>query len=155
MGTSLFFEGGRPIQNHRECLISSDKKLLDIDWIHRFLHDQSYWARGISKDTVRKSAPCYGLYQSREDGIRQVGFARVITDLSTFAYLADVFIIKKYRNRGWGRTLLTQIIQHENLQKVRRIMLATADAHALYEELGFTTTEESKEFMQKKIEHSC
>lgn len=115
--------------------ISDEKVKLDINFIHSFL-TRSYWAEGIPKEVIKRSvdgALCFGVYE----GEKQVGFARVITDKATFAYLADVFIIEEYRGRGLSKWLMEVIMSHPDLQGLRRMMLATRDAHKLYAQFGF------------------
>jgi len=109
---------------------------MDIDLIHSFL-TRSYWAEGISKEIIRRSidgALCFGVFEND----RQVGFARMITDRATFAYLADVFIIEEYRGLGLSKWLMEVIMSYPDLQGLRRLMLATRDAHELYKKFGFT-----------------
>jgi GNAT superfamily N-acetyltransferase len=115
--------------------ISTDPGRLDRESIHAFLRE-SYWAPGIPRDVVDRSidnALCFGIY----DGERQVGFARVVTDRSTFAYLADVFVLESHRGRGLSKWLMEVIRGHPELQGLRRWSLATRDAHGLYEQFGF------------------
>jgi GNAT superfamily N-acetyltransferase len=103
--------------------------------VHEFLTN-SYWAKGIPVETVRRSivnSLCFGIYHEG----RQVGFARVISDRATFAYLADVFVLEPYRGRGLSRWLMECIVGHQDLQGLRRWMLATRDAHSLYRQYGF------------------
>ena len=109
---------------------------MDIDIIHSFL-TRSYWAEGISKEIIRRSiegALCFGVFEND----KQVGFARMITDKATFAYLADVFIIDEYRGLGLSKWLMEVIMSYPDLQGLRRMMLATRDAHELYKKFGFT-----------------
>ena len=116
--------------------IITEKEKLDIELIHSFLN-RTYWAEGISKETIRRSIEgslCFGVFEND----RQVGFARMITDKATFAYLADVFIIEEYRGRGLSKWLMEIIMTHPDLQGLRRMILATKDAHGLYEKFGFT-----------------
>ena len=116
--------------------ISTEKEKLDIDLIHSFLN-RTYWAEGISKEIIKRSIEgslCFGVYEND----KQVGFARMITDKATFAYLADVFIIEEYRGRGLSKWLMEVIMSHPDLQRLRRMMLATRDAHELYKKFGFT-----------------
>jgi len=116
--------------------ISTEKEKLDIELIHSFLN-RTYWAEGISKETIRRSIEgslCFGLFEND----KQVGFARMITDKATFAYLADVFIIEEYRGRGLSKWLMGVIMSHPDLQGLRRMILATKDAHGLYKQFGFT-----------------
>ena len=117
--------------------ISTDKSRLDLDIIHRFLSEISYWAKDRTLDqtkTAIENSICFGVYDSE----RQIGFARVVTDRSTFAYLGDVFILEEFRGRGLGKWLMETIISHPELQGLRRWVLATRDAHGLYEQFGFS-----------------
>ena len=109
---------------------------MDIDLVHSFL-TRSYWAEGISKEIVQRSidgALCFGVFYQK----KQIGFARMITDKATFAYLADVFIIEEYRGLGLSKWLMEVIMSYPGLQGLRRMMLATRDAHELYKKFGFT-----------------
>jgi GNAT superfamily N-acetyltransferase len=116
--------------------ISTDKNRLDVTFVHRFLCDESYWAARIPLDLVRTSIEnslCFGAY----DGGAQVGFARVVTDYATFGYVADVFVIPSHRGAGVGKELMTAIMSHPSLQRLRRWHLVTRDAHRLYAQFGF------------------
>ena len=118
-----------------EYEISCDKERLDVEAIHAFL-ERSYWSPGVPRAVVQKAilnSLCFGVYQAG----RQVGFARVVTDKSTFAYMADVYILEPHRNRGLGKRLVEFIMAHQELQGLRRFMLATRDAHGLYAQFGF------------------
>ncbi|WP_017728224.1 GNAT family N-acetyltransferase [Halalkalibacterium ligniniphilum] len=138
-----------------DYLISIDKNALQLELIARFLSEESYWSKGISKEDVEKSiqhsAICFGMYyQDQLRGERiQIGFARVITDLVTFAYLTDVFIVKEHRGKGLGKWLLETITSYEPLH-IRRIMLNTDDGHSFYEEFGFEPLDKPHLFMQIK-----
>jgi GNAT superfamily N-acetyltransferase len=115
--------------------VSDDKSKLQLDVIHQFLSN-SYWAKNIPVDVVNRSIEnsiCFGVY----NGSKQVGFARVITDEATFAYLADVFILAPYRGKGLSKKLMDYILAHPNLQSLRRWILATRDAHRLYAHYNF------------------
>jgi len=117
--------------------ISGDPARLDRAMIHRFLHDDSYWAKGVPRDVVDRAIDnslCFGLYD--RDG-RQAGFARAVTDRAAIAYLADVFVLTEYRGQGLGKWLIETVMSHPDLQGLRRFFLGTADAHALYERYGF------------------
>ncbi|MCG9787079.1 GNAT family N-acetyltransferase [Vibrio mediterranei] len=128
--------------------ISSDKRLLDIPLIHRELAN-SYWAKGIPLDVVEKSIEhslCFGVYAASNE---QVGFARMITDRATFAYLSDVFVVDKAKGEGLGKQLIKAIDEHPELQGLRRIMLATSDAHGLYRQFGYQEVSNPQILMQK------
>jgi N-acetylglutamate synthase-like GNAT family acetyltransferase len=126
--------------------ITTDKEKFDVEFIHSFL-TRSYWAEGISKEVIKRSiegALCFGLFEND----KQIGFARMITDKATFAYLADVFIIEEYRGRGLSKWLMEVIMSHPSLQGLRRMMLATKDAHGLYQKFGFTALNNVDRWMQ-------
>jgi GNAT superfamily N-acetyltransferase len=126
-----------PYERQRDrLLISTDRGRLDLELIHRELAC-TYWASGIPRDLVARSIAnsiAFGLYESD----RQVGFARVITDLATYAYLADVFVVEDCRGRGLGDWLVESILRHPQLQGLRRVALMTRDAGPLYERHGFS-----------------
>jgi GNAT superfamily N-acetyltransferase len=127
--------------------ISTDRTQLDLALIHDFLSRRSYWAAGIPLEIVRRSVEnslCFGLYH----GQRQIGFARVVTDKATFAYLGDVFVLDEFRGRGLGKRLLQTIVGHSDLQGLRRVMLGTRDAHRLYEQFGFRALSSPERFME-------
>ncbi len=112
-----------------------DKQRLDIEAIHAFLV-QSYWSPGIPRAIVERAIAnslCFAILCQD----RQVGFGRVITDKATFAYLADVYVLPEHRGKGLSKRLVEQVIQHPELQGLRRMMLGTLDAHGLYEKFGF------------------
>ena len=116
--------------------ISTDRQRLDVAAIHAYL-TQSYWSPGVPRAVVERAIAnslCFGVYR----GAEQVGFARVVTDKATFAYLADVFILAPHRGQGLSKWLMAVITGHEDLQGLRRFMLGTKDAHPLYEKFGFT-----------------
>jgi len=123
-------------QTFNDIIISTNKKLLDINIIHNYLSTESYWASCIPKSTVEKAIEnsiCFGVYKNNN----QVGFARMITDKATFAYLADVFVIKEEQGKGLGKLLMQTIHQHPDLQGLRRLLLTTRDAHSLYEQFNW------------------
>ena len=137
------------IVEHRrgEFVISSDPARLDLDVIHNFLTN-CYWAKGIPRDVVARSiehALCFGIYDDRG---AQVGFARVISDFATIAYLGDVFVLESHRGRGLGKWLMECITQHPALQNLRRWILTTRDAHGLYAQVGFTPVKSPERFME-------
>ena len=117
--------------------VSTDQTRLDIPMIYRFLSEQSTWAVGISRPVVERAIEnslCFGGYL---DG-RQIALARVITDVSTFANLVDVFVVPESRGCGYGKQLIGVVMRHPSLQQLRRFTLATSDCHSLYERFGFT-----------------
>jgi ribosomal protein S18 acetylase RimI-like enzyme len=133
---------------HEGFVISTDPARLDIDAIHSYL-SRSYWAAGIPKEVVAKSIEgslCFGLYE----GVRQVGLARVITDKATFAYLCDVYVLEEYCGRGLGKWLMRVVQSHPDLQRLRRFVLITRDAHGLYEQFGFSRLKEPDRYMEIK-----
>jgi GNAT superfamily N-acetyltransferase len=126
--------------------ISCDRTRLDIDAIHAFL-SRSYWAAGIPRAVVERAIAnslCFGAFHEG----RQVGLARVITDKATFAYLADVYVLPEHRGKGLSRRLMEQVIQHPDLQGLRRMLLATRDAHALYAKFGFKALARPERIME-------
>lgn len=130
-----------------DLLISTDKTKLNIELIHDYLCNESYWAKNIPFGIVRKSIEgslCFGVYHDNE----QAGFARVITDHATFGYLADVFILEKFCGKGLGKWLMKIIMGHPELQGFRRWMLATKDAHGLYAVFGFKPLENPERIMR-------
>lgn len=119
-----------------EYVITTDKRRFDVAAIHAYL-TQSYWSAGIPRETVERAisnSMCFGVLK----GAEQIGFARVVTDRATFAYLADVFILEPHRGKGLAKALMQAILAHEDLQGLRRFLLATRDAHGLYRQFGFT-----------------
>jgi len=121
-------------------LLSTDPEKIDVDMVHQFLAYESYWAKGIAKHTVERfirHSLCFGVYDCARQDEEQIGFARVVTDYSRFAYLADLFILANYRAQGLGKWLVSCILAHEELQGLRKWMLHTKDAHGLYERFGF------------------
>ncbi|MBB4126047.1 GNAT superfamily N-acetyltransferase [Xanthomonas translucens] len=128
--------------------ISTDKQELDLPLIHRFLSEQAYWCLGIPLDTVQRAIAgslCFGGYVA---DVGQVAFARVISDGATFAYLADVFVLDAYHGHGYGKQLVAAIMAHPQLQGLRRFMLATSDAHALYARHGFAAPARPQSLME-------
>ena len=130
-----------------EYTISTEDTRLDSAFVHDFL-SRSYWVQNIPFETVRRSIEnslCFGLYEAKT----QIGFARVVTDSATFAYLCDVFVIENKRGRGLSKWLMETILAHPELQNLRRWLLATKDAHGLYEQFGFTALDAPSIFMQR------
>ena len=128
--------------------ISTDKDRLDIEAIHRFLNEESYWAATRTLEqtkTAIQNSLCFGVYL---DG-RQVGFARVVSDFATFAYLGDVFVLEEFRGRGLSKRLMETIVSHPTLQGLRRWLLATRDAHGLYEQFEFAALKFPERWMER------
>ena len=135
---------------HRDGFsISTDKSKLDVDLVHQFLSCSSYWAQGRPLGVVEKSIEhslCFGVY----DGDQQVGFARVVTDYATFAWLCDVFILESHRGRGLGKWLIECIVACPDLQGPKKFLLATRDAHDLYRGYGgFESLEQPEKWMAR------
>ena len=131
-----------------EYVISTDRDRLDSAFIHNFLSNSSYWAKGRDFEVVQRSISNslnFGLYK----GNQQIGFARVVTDYATFAWLADVFVLDEHRGQGLGKWLVEVIISHPMLQGFRRWLLATRDAHELYRRFGFTELNDASRWMEK------
>jgi GNAT superfamily N-acetyltransferase len=127
--------------------LSTDPALLDVSLIHAFLSEESYWAPGIPREVVERSfknSLCFGLYEES----RQIGFARFVTDRATFAWLADVFVIDAYRGQGLGKWMVESLLQHPDLQGLRRLLLGTRDAHSLYARFGFKPLAEPSRFQE-------
>jgi len=127
-------------------IFSDDPNKIDVNAIHHYLSTESYWAQGISRAVVQKSVEnslCFGIYKDK----KQVGFARWITDKATFAYMADVYILKAYRGQGLSKKLMSLMLFHPDLQGLRRYMLATRDAHGLYAQYGFKAIESAENLM--------
>ena len=132
-----------------EYIISTDKRRLDLSVIHGFL-TTSYWAAGIPLEVVKKSIEhslSFGVY----NGDKQVGFARVITDYATFAYIGDVFILEDYRGQGLSKWLMQVIADYPELQGLRRWLLLTRDAHGLYKQTGFVEPKTPERYMEKVL----
>jgi GNAT superfamily N-acetyltransferase len=128
--------------------ITTDPSRLDLDVIHGYL-TRSYWAPGISRELVARAIAgslCFGAF----DGGRQIGFARVVTDRATFAYVADVFVLEGFRERGVAMRLMDAIVGHPELQGLRRWLLVTRDAHSLYRKFGFQPLEKPERHMEKR-----
>ena len=128
-------------------VVDTDKSRLDIDVIHGFLRD-CYWATNIPRDVLQRAiegALCFGVYVDD----KQVGFARVISDYATFAYLSDVFILESHRGQGLSKLMMEAIVNHPDLQGLRRFLLSTRDAHGLYAQFGFTPLASPQRFMER------
>jgi len=137
-----------------DYLLSDDKNNLQLNVIHGYLTN-SYWSQGISRKLIERgiaNSLCFGLYlnveKNSQSSMQQIGFARVTTDKASFAYLADVFILPTYEKLGLGTALMNFVMQHSDLQGLRRFMLCTRDAHGLYKKFGFTEVESPQMMMQ-------
>jgi GNAT superfamily N-acetyltransferase len=145
--------GDTPIESVRGAyVVSTDRSRIDVAAVHAFL-SRSYWSPGIPEDVVRRGiagAICFGIYHGRE----QVGFARVITDQATYAYLADVYVLDAHRGKGLSKWMMEVIMSHPSLQGLRRFALSTRDAHSLYRRFGFelvANPERQMEIMRRNI----
>ena len=126
--------------------LTTDPARVDVDAVHAYLQ-RSYWAEGIPKAIVAKAVAgslCFSLF----DGSAQIGFARVVTDRATFAYLCDVYVLDDYRGQGLGRCLVEEVMAHPDLAGLRRYMLVTRDAHALYAPFGFVAPAHPDRYME-------
>jgi GNAT superfamily N-acetyltransferase len=131
-----------------EYTISTDRNRLPIDAIHKFLSEESYWAKERTKEqtiTAIKNSLPFGVYA----GENLIGFARVVTDYATFAYLGDVYILEEFRGKGLSLWLMETILAHPDLQNFRRWILATRDAHTLYEKFDFSQLKFPERWMEK------
>jgi GNAT superfamily N-acetyltransferase len=128
--------------------ISSDPADIDFELVHRFLHADAYWCKGVPRAVLEKAIAHSLCFSAFIDG-RQVGFARVISDRATFAYLCDVFVLPDARGQGASKALLQAIDAHPDLQGLRRFLLATADAHGLYAQYGFVPLTRPERFMER------
>jgi GNAT superfamily N-acetyltransferase len=131
-----------------EYLISTDRARLNIDLIHDFLSHTSYWATGRSREVVERSIEnslCFGIYKDSD----HVGFARVVTDYATFAWIADVFVLPEHRGRGLAKWLMEVMLAHPRLQGFRRWVLSTKDAHGVYEPFGFIKLHRPERWMER------
>lgn len=127
--------------------ISTDKSKLDINAIHDFLSTEAYWSLNIPKETVQTAignSLCFGVYENN----KQIGFARVISDFATIAYLGDVYVLEEYRGKGLSKWLMETIMSHPNVQGLRRWILLTGDAHGLYRQYGWTDIADASKWME-------
>lgn len=132
---------------YRKYTISTDKSRLDVGYIHRYISDKSYWARHIPVTVIHtciENSFCVGAYH----GEQQVGFGRLITDYATFGYLADIFVDEAHRGRGISKQMVSLIMSQPFVAGLRRMMLATRDAHGLYARYGFTALKNPDSFME-------
>ena len=132
-------------------VVSTDSKHVDRELVWRFLHDEAYWSLGVPRDIVEQAIDgsiCFSAFADDTDGgAPQVGFARVVTDKATFAWLCDVFVLPEHRGKGIAKLLMDAVMSHPDLQGLRNVMLATRDAHGLYSRYGFTPLAEPARWM--------
>jgi GNAT superfamily N-acetyltransferase len=131
-----------------DFVISDDKSLLQIEVIQKFLSDESYWAKTRSLEqtkTAIENSLCFGVYYKE----KQIGFARVISDFATFAYIGDVFILQEFRGKGLSKWLMQTMVDYPTLQGLRRWVLATKDAHGLYAQYEFSSLKFPERWMEK------
>ena len=129
--------------------ISTDRDRIDRELVHRFLSEQSYWARSRTReenDRIIATSLCFGAY---EDG-RQIAHARVVTDTVSFGYLGDVFVLPEARGRGVGKALMEAVLSHPDVRSLRRLALVTDDAHGLYARYGFQPLDDVRKWMQRR-----
>ncbi|MDF2790399.1 MAG: family acetyltransferase [Neobacillus sp.] len=137
--------------------ISTDKQYLETDLIHHFLSVDSYWAKGITiekvKKSIEKSSICFGMYEGdpAKGEAKQIGFVRAVTDFVRFAWIMDVFVLPEYRGVGLSKWMMETMVEQSELKDVRKMMLCTYDAHGLYEQYGFQTLDDPEILMQRKI----
>jgi GNAT superfamily N-acetyltransferase len=131
--------------------VSADKSRLNLTFIHDYLSNRSYWAKGRTMDVVQKSVDnslCFGVFNEDD---QQVGFARIVTDYAVLAWVMDVFIAEDYRGQGLSKLLMKGIMEHPDLQGLKRWGLMTADAHSLYQQFGFTAASKPEMLMEKLL----
>jgi GNAT superfamily N-acetyltransferase len=129
-----------------EYTVSTDPADLDRDAVYRYLHDEAYWSQGISRETFDRAVDNSLIFTARR-GSTLAGFARVVTDRATFAWLCDVFVLPAHRGHGVSRRLMDAVMTHPELAGLRNFLLATRDAHGLYEKFGFTPLAEPRRWM--------
>ncbi|MEH7503694.1 GNAT family N-acetyltransferase [Neobacillus drentensis] len=137
-------------------VIRTEKQFLDINIIHHFLSEDSYWAKGITLEMVRKSIEhssiCFGLFEGNpEKGVaKQIGFVRAVTDFVRFAYIMDVFVVNEYRGKGLSKWMMEIVTEQSDLKDVQKISLCTNDAHGLYAQYGFRVINKPEIYMERK-----
>jgi GNAT superfamily N-acetyltransferase len=134
-----------------QYVVSTDSKHVDRDLVWRFLRDVAYWSTGVPRDIVERAIDgsiCFSAFDGApKDGAPQVGFARVVTDKATFAWLCDVFVLPEHRGKGVAKQLMDAVMSHPDLQGLRNVLLATRDAHGLYAKYGFVPLAEPARWM--------
>ncbi len=141
------------IEEHRDgYTLSTDKARLDVESIHAFLSERSYWAQGRSREVVERTIEtslCFGIYAQQE----LVAFARVVTDYATFGWVCDVLVLESHRGRGLGKWLVEAVVRHPELQGLKRLLLATRDAQGLYREYGgFVSLQAPERWMERLMQ---
>lgn len=136
-------------KRHGKYLLSDDPALVDVDVVHAWLTDAAYWARGRTRETVVRSI-ANSIPLGAYCGEAPVGFARVVTDRSTFAWLCDVFVVEEHRGAGLGKALVEAAVTHPDVQEVTRFVLVTADAHGLYSQFGFEVLDRPDRWMIRR-----
>ncbi|MEP7379681.1 MAG: GNAT family N-acetyltransferase [Chloroflexota bacterium] len=137
-----------PSWQRGEYEISTDPARLDMDLTHKFLSEEAYWSQGVPREILERAvgnSMVFGAYK----GGAQAGFVRVVSDRATFAWVCDVFVLPEHRGQGLGKYLMECVTAHPDLQGLRRWMLATRDAHGLYQQYGFTELHDATRFMEK------
>lgn len=130
-----------------QYVLTTDVARFDMDVLFRFISEESYWARGMTRGTFERAVKhslCFGLFEAE----RQIGFGRVVSDFASVAYLKDVFILQDFRGRGLSKWMMECILSHPDLQVIRRWLLVTADAQELYKKFGFTPLKVPEKFME-------
>jgi N-acetylglutamate synthase-like GNAT family acetyltransferase len=139
-----------------EFVISTEKQFLDINVIHHFLSVDSYWAKGITRQSVVKSIEhssiCFGLFEGNpKKGVaKQIGFVRAVTDFVRFAYIMDVFVVNEYRGKGLSKWMMEIVTEQSDLKDVQKMSLCTNDAHGLYAQYGFKVINKPEIYMERK-----
>lgn len=141
-----------PTRDTSHVHISCDRSLVDETFVYHYLHDNTYWAKSLTLEAFTRailhSAVLFGVYDHMGDSRRQIGFARVVSDCATFAYLTDVFIVDSYRGQGLSKRLMQAVMEHPLLQGLRRFLLVTEDAGGLYSKFGFQPLADAEHWMQ-------
>ena len=138
-------------QTKNSFLLSTDPNKFDIDTIFAYLSKEAYWSLGIKREVIDRAfmfSLCFGVYAVENGRSSQAAFARVTTDYAKFAYIADVFVLEKHRGKGISKWLVKTIIEYPDLKGLRRMLLATSDAHGLYQQFGFTPLNSPELFME-------
>ena len=137
-----------PSWQRDEYEIDTDPARLDLDLTYRFLSEEAYWSQGVPREILERAVGNSMVFGAYKDG-GQAGFVRVVSDKATFAWICDVFVLPEHRGQGLGKYLMECVMAHPDLQGLRRWMLATRDAHGLYQQYGFTELHDATRFMEK------